>query len=72
VQNRHLRGSYSGGAKGIRTPALTRQNTGLPGLSFLFVPVRSRSLPAVAFSGLDGVKSRSGHCMMATDLHQMP
>lgn len=29
-------------------------------VSFRFVPVQSRSLPAVLFSGLDGVKSGRG------------
>ena len=46
-----------GGAKGIRTPALTRQDTDLPAVSLRLVPIRSRSLPAVLFSGLDGVKT---------------
>ena len=46
----------SGGAKGTRTPALTRQNIGLPADSFRFVPFQCRSLPAVMFSGLEGVK----------------
>ena len=36
---------------------MTRQNTGLPAVSFRVVPVQSRSLPADMFSGLDGVKS---------------
>ena len=45
------------GAKGIRTPALTRQNAGLPACLLRLVPIQSRSLPAVLFSGLDGVKS---------------
>jgi len=39
---------------------LTRQNTGLPAVSLRLGPVLSRSLPAVSFSGLDGVKSRQG------------
>ena len=47
----------SGGAKGTRTPVLTRQNTGLPAVSLRLVPLRSRSLLAVSFSGLDGVKT---------------
>jgi hypothetical protein len=47
----------SGGAKGTRTPHLTRQNAGLTAVSVRLVPIGSRSLPAVSFSGLDGVKS---------------
>ena len=47
----------SGGAKGTRTPALTRQNTDSPAVSLRLVPVQYLSLPAVMFSGLDGVKS---------------
>ena len=48
---------FSGGAKGTRTPDLTRQFTVLPAVSFRLVPIRSRLLTAVSFSGLDGVKS---------------
>ena len=48
---------HIGGRRGTRTPTLTRQNTGLPAVSFRVVPVQSRSLPADMFSGLDGVKS---------------
>jgi len=44
------------GAKGIRTPAPTCGNTTRPAGSIRLVPVQSRSLPAVLFSGLDGVK----------------
>lgn len=44
--------------RGIRTPAMTRKNAGLPACSLHLVPIQSRSLPAVLFSGLDGVKTR--------------
>jgi hypothetical protein len=47
------------GAKGIRTPGLSRQFTFLPAVAVRLVPIRSRSLPAVSSSVLDGVKS--GH-----------
>jgi hypothetical protein len=50
-------GGAKGGAKGIRIPASTRQSTGLPAGSLRLVPIQSRSLPAVLFSGLDGVKA---------------
>ena len=46
-------------AKGIRTPVLTRKNAGSTVVSFRLVPIQSRTLPAVLFSGLDGVKSES-------------
>jgi hypothetical protein len=45
------------GEGGLEPPALTRQNTVLPAGSLRLVPIQSRSLPAVSFSGLDGVKS---------------
>ena len=48
---------FSGGARGTRTPALTRGNAGLPARWLRLVPVQSRSLPAVSFPLLDGVKS---------------
>jgi hypothetical protein len=48
---------YLSGAKGTRTPGPTRQNTDSPLVSLHLVPIRSCSLPAVSFSGLDGVKS---------------
>ena len=35
----------------------TRQNTDLPASLLRLVPIQSRTLPAVLFSGLDGVKS---------------
>lgn len=38
---------------------MTRQNAGLPAVSLCLVPSRYRSSPAVSFSGLGGVKSRS-------------
>src|ERR1700742_5241546 len=44
------------GAKGIRTPALTRPNAVFTAVSFRLVPIRSRSLPAGSFSALDGVE----------------
>src|ERR1700756_4015878 len=44
------------GAKGIRTPALTRPNAVFTAVSFPLVPIRSRSLPAGSFSALDGVE----------------
>jgi hypothetical protein len=47
------------GAKGTRTPPLTRKNAVLAAVSFRPVPSQSRSSPAVSFSGLDGVKSTS-------------
>jgi hypothetical protein len=59
VRRKSLDCCFSGGAKGTRTPALTRQFNDLPAVSFRLVPVQYRSLPAVSFSGLDGVKS--GH-----------
>ena len=43
-------------AKGDLNPCLTRQNAGPPAVSLRLGPVQSRSLPAVSFSGLDGVK----------------
>jgi hypothetical protein len=59
----HLDRGQSGfsfrGAKGIRTPALTRQNAILTAVSFRLGPIQSRSVPAVSFSGLDGVKTYS-------------
>jgi hypothetical protein len=54
------RSCYTGGAKGTRNPSLTRQNSGSAAVSLRLVPIRSRSLPAVSFSGLDGVKSGRG------------
>ena len=50
-------GFFSGGAKGTRTPALTRQNSGSTAVSLPLVTSQSRSLPAVSLSSLDGVKS---------------
>ena len=50
-------GLSTGGAKGTRTPDLTRQNADLPAVSLRLGPIHSRSLPAGMFSGLDGVKS---------------
>ena len=46
-----------GAAKGIRTPPMTRPNAGLPACALRLVPIQSRSLPAVLFSVLDGVKT---------------
>jgi hypothetical protein len=51
---------FSGGAKGIRNPPLTRQNAGSLAVSLSLIPIRSRSLPAVLFSGLDSVKRAGG------------
>jgi hypothetical protein len=48
---------FLGGAKGIRTPALTRQDADLPAVSLRPVPSQYRSLPVVSFSVLDGVKT---------------
>jgi hypothetical protein len=45
------------GAAGNRTRASTRQNAFWTAVSLRLVPVQSRSLPAVSFSSLDGVKS---------------
>jgi hypothetical protein len=42
---------------GHQVGALTRRNAGLPARSLRLVPIQSRSLPAVLFSSLDGVKS---------------
>ena len=50
-------GFFSGGAKGTRTTALTRQNSGSTAVSLPLVTSQSRSLPAVSLSSLDGVKS---------------
>jgi hypothetical protein len=51
---------------GESNPCLTRQNTDFPAVSFHLVPVRSHSLPAVSFSGLDGVKS--GHQLSCVEV----
>jgi hypothetical protein len=45
---------------GIRTPASSCGNVALPAGSVRPVPFCSRSLPAVSFSGLDGVKTVDG------------
>ena len=42
--------------RGLRIPALTRENAVSTAVSFRLVPVQSRSLPTVSFSGLDAVK----------------
>jgi hypothetical protein len=47
------------GAAGNRTRSSTRQNAVWTADSVRFGPARSRSLPAVSFSGLDGVKRAS-------------
>jgi hypothetical protein len=49
----------AGGARGTRTPALTRQNADLPAGSLRLIPIQSRSCLAVFFSGPDDVNSRS-------------
>ena len=54
--------SQTSGAKGTRTPALTRRNAGLPAVSVRLVPIQSCSLPAGLCSGLDGVKSSAKAC----------
>jgi hypothetical protein len=46
-----------GGAKGIRTPTLTRQNASVACSLLPLVSIRSRPLTAGSFSGLDGFKS---------------
>lgn len=43
--------------RGTRTPAVTCEDAVSPAGSLRFSPVQYRSLPAVSFSGLDGVKS---------------
>jgi hypothetical protein len=54
----HFPGGAKGGAKGTRTPLLTRENAVQTAVSMRLVPVQYRSLPAVSLSGLDGVKRR--------------
>ena len=49
-----------GGAKGTRTPALTRQNSGLPAASLRLVPIQYRSLPAVSFRVLTASRAVGG------------
>jgi hypothetical protein len=44
-------------AKGDLNPSLTRRNSGLPAVSLRLVPIQYRSVPAVSFSSLDGVKT---------------
>ena len=44
-------------SKGIRTPALTRENADLAAVSIRLVPIQHRSLPAEMVSSLDGVKT---------------
>jgi hypothetical protein len=55
---------------------LTTQNAGLPAVSVHLVPFHSRPLPAVSFSGLDGVKrsptSRRIECGASADRHALP
>jgi hypothetical protein len=41
--------AHQSGAKGIRTPLLTRENAVSTAVSFRLVPIQYRSLPAVSF-----------------------